>query len=451
MRTSVKLQMAVISLSLLIAFGLWFAAGASAQSQPAVYAITHARIFTLNGAPIDDGTIVLRDGKIAAVGSSVDVPSGAKVIDAKGLQVYPGLFDSVTQMGLREIGAVSATVDSTETGNYNPDVVAATAVLPSSEHIPVTRAAGITEVLAVPASGGMDSFGSRGVIGGQASAIHMAGWTMEDMAIKRSAAMVINWPEISTRSFDFSTFSTREKPYTEAKKEYDKQVNELAEWLDRARHYAQALGHGQGADYEADVKLAALVPVVRGQLPVLVFADKARDIRNAVNFADQQKLRIIIAGGAEAYKVKDLLRSKGVPVILRPMLTLPIEEDDPYDRLLSQPAELYHAGVKFAIASFDNSFARRLGQNAANAVAYGLPYDEALKAVTLYPAQILGLSDRIGSLEIGKDANLIVTNGDPLELTTDVRYLFIKGQLTSTENKQSRLAEKYMNRPKATN
>jgi len=450
-RTSVKLQMAVISLSLLIAFGLWFAAGASAQSQPAVYAITHARIFTLNGAPIDDGTIVLRDGKIAAVGSSVDVPSGAKVIDAKGLQVYPGLFDSVTQMGLREIGAVSATVDSTETGNYNPDVVAATAVLPSSEHIPVTRAAGITEVLAVPASGGMDSFGSRGVIGGQASAIHMAGWTMEDMAIKRSAAMVINWPEISTRSFDFSTFSTREKPYTEAKKEYDKQVNELAEWLDRARHYAQALGHGQGADYEADVKLAALVPVVRGQLPVLVFADKARDIRNAVNFADQQKLRIIIAGGAEAYKVKDLLRSKGVPVILRPMLTLPIEEDDPYDRLLSQPAELYHAGVKFAIASFDNSFARRLGQNAANAVAYGLPYDEALKAVTLYPAQILGLSDRIGSLEIGKDANLIVTNGDPLELTTDVRYLFIKGQLTSTENKQSRLAEKYMNRPKATN
>ncbi len=451
MRTSVKLQTVAISVCFLMAFGLWFAAGASAQSQPVVYAITHAKIFTLNGAPIDDGTILLRDGKIAAVGSAVDVPPGAKLIEGKGLQVYPGLFDSVTQMGLREIGAVSATVDSTETGNYNPDVVAATAVLPSSEHIPVTRAAGITEVLAVPASGGMDSFGSRGIIGGQASAIHMAGWTIEDMAIKKSAAMVINWPEISTRSFDFSTFSAREKPYTEAKKEYDKQVNELAEWLDRARHYAQALGHGQGADYEADVKLAALVPVVRGQLPVLVFADKARDIRNAVNFADQQKLRIIIAGGAEAYKVKDLLRSKGVPVILRPMLTLPIEEDDPYDRLLSQPAELYHAGVKFAIASFDNSFARRLGQNAANAVAYGLPYDEALKAVTLYPAQILGLSDRIGSLEIGKDANLIVTNGDPLELTTDVRYLFIKGQLTSTENKQSRLAEKYMNRPKATN
>ena len=448
--SAISRKVALLAL-LFAAAGLFLSSSAAAQSQPTVYAITHAKIFTLNGSPIEDGTIVLRDGKIAAVGSAVDVPPGAKVIDAKGLQVYPGLFDAVTQMGLREIGAVSATVDSTETGNYNPDVVAATAVFPSSEHIPVTRAAGITEVMAVPASGGMDSFGSRGIIGGQASVIHMAGWTMDDMAIKKSAAMVINWPEIETRSFDFSTFSQREKPYTEAKKEYDKQVNELTEWLDRARHYAQALGHGQGADYEADVKLAALVPVVRGQLPVLVFADEARDIRNAVNFAEQQKLRIIIAGGAEAYKVKDLLRSKGVPVILRPMLTLPIEEDDPYDRLLSQPAELHQAGVKFAIASFDNSFARRLGQNAANAVAYGLPYDEALKAVTLYPAQILGLQDRIGSLEIGKDANLIVTNGDPLELTTDVRYLFIKGQLTSTENRHSRLAEKYMNRPKAAN
>ncbi len=424
-------------------------ANAVAQTQqPATYALTHAKIFTLAGNTIEDGTIILRDGKIAAVGVTVEVPPGAQVIDAKGLQVYPGIFDSITQMGLREIGAVSATVDSTETGNYNPDVVAATAVSPSSEHIPVTRAAGITEVLAVPGSGGFDSGGSSNVIGGQASAIHLSGWAIDEMLIKKSAAMALHWPEIETQTFDFATFSRKEKPYSEAKQEYDKQVNELTDWLERARHYSQVMEKSSPAKYDRDLKLEALVPVVRGKLPVLVFADRSREIRNAVEFCDKQKLRMILAGGAEAYKVKDLLRSKGVPVILRPMLTLPPDEDDPYDRLLSQPAELAAAGVRFAIASFDNSFARRLGQNAANAVAHGLPYEEALKAVTIYPARILGLDDQIGTIEQGKLANIIVTNGDPLELTTDVKYLFIRGQLTSLDNRHMRLYEKYSKRPK---
>ena len=409
----------------------------------------HAKIFTLAGAPIEDGTLVIRDGKIAAVGASVEVPAGAHAIDAKGLQVYPGLFDPITQMGLREIGAVSATVDSSETGGYNPDVVAATAVSPSSEHIPVTRAAGITEVLAVPASGGLDFSGPAGVIGGQASAIHLSGWTIDEMLMKKSAAMALNWPVIETQTFDFTTFSRKEKPYTEAKQEYDKQVNEITDWVERARHYAQAMEKGSSGKYNRDLKLEALAPVIRGELPLLVFADRSREIRNAVDFCDKQNLKMILAGGAEAYKVKDLLRSKDISVILRPMLMLPLDEDDPYDRLLTQPAELAAAGVKFAFASFDNSFARRLGQNAANAVAYGLPHEEALKAVTLYPAQIFGLANQIGTLEQGKLANIIVTNGDPLELTTDVKYLFIKGQLTPLDNRHLRLYEKYAKRPKA--
>jgi len=429
-----------------------FCLNASAQSQPpSTYALTHAKIFTLAGAPIEDGTLVIKDGKIAAVGANVEVPAGAQVIDAKGLQIYPGLFDPVTQMGLSEISAVNATVDSTETGPYNPDVVAATAVSPSSEHIPVTRASGITEVLTVPDSGGFDSGGARGVIGGQASAIHLSGWTINDMLIKKSVAMVISWPVIETRTFDFATFSRKEKPFTEAKQEYEKQVNELTDYLERARHYAQAMGHGGPSDFHRDLKLEALAPVVRGQLPVLVFANRARDIRNAVEFCDKQKLKMILAGGEEAYKVKDLLRSKGIPVILRPMLSLPMDEDDAYDRLLSQPAELAAAGVKFAFGSFDNSFARRLGQQAANAVAYGLPYDEALKAVTVYPAEIFGVADQVGTLQTGKVANIIVTNGDPLELTTEVKFLFIKGQRTPLDNRHQRLYEKYLNRPKAAN
>jgi imidazolonepropionase-like amidohydrolase len=421
-----------------------------AQSQPSTtYAITGAKVFTLAGEPIDNGTLIIRDGKIAAVGAGVTVPAGAQIIDAKGLLVYPGLFDPVTQIGLREIGAVSATVDTTETGLFNPDVVAAEAVLPSSEHIPVTRAAGITEVLAVPANGGFDSGSSQSVLGGQASAIHLAGWTINDMLIKKSVAMVLSWPRIETETFDTTTFSRKPKPYSESKQEYDKQVSELTDWIDRARHYALAMGRGGPADYQRDLKLEALVPVTRGELPLLVFADRAREIRAAIDFCDKQKLKMILAGGSEAYKVKDLLRSKNIPVILRPTLTLPLDEDDPYDRRMSQPAELKSAGVKIAFASFDNSFARRLGQQAANAVAYGLPYDAALKAVTLDPAQILGLADQIGTLETGKVANVIVTTGDPLELTSDVRYLFIKGQLTSTDNKHKTLYEKYLNRPKA--
>ena len=158
---------------------------------------------------------------------------------------------------------------------------------------------------------------------------------------------------------------------------------------------------------------------------------------------------MILAGGSEAWKVKDLLRSKNVPVILRPTLSEPLNEDDAYDRLMTQPAELMAAGVKVAFGSFDNSFARRLGQQTANAVAHGLPYEEGLKAVTLYPAQIFGLDSQLGTLEVGKVASLIVTNGDPLEITTEVKYIFIKGQLTSTDNKHKDLFEKYSNRPKS--
>lgn len=428
---------------------LWLTVPLANSQAPPDYAITHAKIFTLAGPPIEDGTVLIHAGKISAVGTGLSIPAGAQVIDAKGLQVYPGLFDSVTQMGLSEISAVRATVDTTETGSFNPDVIAATAILPSSAHIPVTRAAGITEVIAAPASGGFDSGGATNLVGGQASAIYLAGWTIEDMLINKHAAMVVDWPDVETNSFDFSTFSQKEKPYTEAKKEYDKQITQLADYVEQARHYAQALQSSPGANFQRDVKLEAMAPVIRGEVPLLVFAENDRQIRDAVNFCDKQKLKMILAGGAEAWKAKDLLRSKHVPVILGPTLAAPPKEDDAYDRLLTQPEELRAAGVKIAFASFDNSFARRLGQQAANAVAHGLPYDEGLKAVTLYPAQIFGLDAQLGTVETGKVASLIVTNGDPLEVTTDVRYLLIKGQLISTDNMQQDLYQKYLKRPKA--
>jgi imidazolonepropionase-like amidohydrolase len=415
-------------------------------AKSAAYAIKGGKVFTLAGGPIENGTVVIRDGKIVAVGANVEIPADAQVIDASGLEVYPGMFDAVTQIGLGEISQVSATMDVAELGDYNPELIAATAVNPASAYIPVTRANGITEAIAAPGTAGFDSQGG-GLIAGQASAFNLAGWTMEDMQINRSVAMVINWPSIQTRTFDFSTFSIKEKPYADAKKEYDKSVNELSDWLNRARHYAQAKEKGSPALYERDLKLESLVPVVQGKLPVLVIADDQRDIRNAVEFCSKQNLKMILGSGAEAWKVKDLLKEKKIPVILGPTERIPDKEDAPYDKPMTQPSELFAAGIPFAFSSFGTSFSRRLPQYAGASVAYGLAHDEALKAVMLNAAQIFGLADQLGTLETGKLANIIVTNGDPLELQTQVKYLFIKGQPTSLDNRHSAFYEKYRKRP----
>jgi imidazolonepropionase-like amidohydrolase len=410
------------------------------------YAIQGGKVFTLAGPAIENGTVLIRDGKIAAVGAGIAIPADAQVIDATGLEVYPGMFDPVTQIGLNEVSAVSATLDVSELGDYNPELVAATAVNPASAHIPITRANGITEVIAAPGTTGFD-LQSGGLIAGQASAFNLAGWTMDEMQINRSVAMVINWPTIQTRTFDFASFSFKEKPYADVKKEYDKSVNALGDWMDRARHYAQAKEKGSPALYERDLKLEALVPVVEGKLPVLVIADEARDIRNAVDFCTRQNLRMILGSGAEAWKVKELLKDKKIPVVLAPTNRLPEQEDTPYDKPYTEPSELVAAGIPIAFSSFGTAFSRRLPQYAGTAVAYGLPHDEALKAVMLNAAQIFGLADQLGTLEARKIANVIVTSGDPLELQTQVRYLFIKGQLASTDNKHRELYEQYRKRP----
>jgi len=431
-----------------LALAVSLAIPAWTQQTPATtsYAIKGGKVFTLAGPAIENGTVLIRDGKIAAVGAGIAIPSDAQVIDANGLEVYPGMFDPVTQIGLNEVSAVSATVDVSELGDYNPELIAATAVNPASAHIPITRASGITEVIAAPGTSGFD-LQSGGLIEGQASAFNLAGWTMDEMQINRSVAMVINWPSIQTRTFDFATFSIKEKPYADVKKEYDKSVNTLGDWMDRARHYAQAKEKGSPALYERDLKLEALVPVVERKLPVLVIADEARDIRNAVDFCTKQNLRMILGSGAEAWKVKELLKEKKIPVVLGPTNRLPEQEDTPYDKPYTEPSELFGAGIPIAFSSFGTAFSRRLPQYAGTAVAYGLPHDEALKAVMLNAAQIFGLADQLGTLEPGKLANVIVTNGDPLELQTQVRFLFIKGKLTSTDNKHRELYEQYRKRP----
>jgi imidazolonepropionase-like amidohydrolase len=422
---------------------LAFLAPAGAQAQ--VYAIHGGRVHTLAGPAIENGTVIIRDGRIAAVGVNVEVPEGAEIVDASGLEVYPGLFDPLSRLGLQEIGSVPATEDLRERGEFNPQLVAATAVHPASEHIPVARANGITHAVAAPG----EYSSSRGFMGallaGQASALHLRGWTIEEMLIRRSVGLVVNWPTYSTRWLNEETLSFERRTFAEAKKAYKEKLAELEEWVEAAKHYAQAAERTQAL--ERDAKLEALAMVVQGQLPVIIMADEARHIEDALAFAEKHGLKMILAGGAQGWKVKEKLAEKKVPVILRPTQVLPGERDEPYDKPFSNPGELHRAGVRVAFATFDAADSRTLPYEAANAVPYGLPHEEALKGVTLYPAEILGLGEELGTIEAGKVANLIVTDGDPLEIQTRVPHVFIQGQPTSTDNRHRRLYEKYRSRP----
>lgn len=410
-----------------------------AVAQDSVLVIRGGTVHTVSGKDIPNGTVVVRNGKIAAVGNNVSAPAGARAIDARGLHVYPGLIDLGTDLGLTEIGSVRETQDTAEIGDFNPQLLAYTAIHPASEHIPVTRANGITTALSSP---------SGGVIPGQPTLINLAGWTVEEMVVRKSLGMVINFPTIRTGGFGFG-FSrgseARPTSYSEARRNYERQVAQLRDWLDKARHYAQARA-AEAPDVKRDLKLEALVPLVKGEQPAFLSVRGARDIRNAVEFAEKEKIKLILTGAPDAWKEAELLKKKNIPVILGATLNLPQREDDPYDRAYTTPAGLHKAGVKFAISSERASFARNLPYQAAMAVAFGLPSEEALKSVTLHPAQILGVNE-LGSIEVGKIANLIVTDGDPLETRTQVKHLIINGRIASTDNKHKQLYEKYLARP----
>lgn len=389
------------------------------------------------------GTVVVRDGKIAAAGPNVEAPAGARVIDATGLHVYPGLFDAGSTLGLTEIGAVDVTNDYRELGDFTPHLQARTAVHPASEHIPVARANGITHTVTLPGGGG-----GNGGFRGQGSAFSLDGWTIEEMEIEAGVAMVLDWPSIRTRELDRSTFTFRDRPYKEAKEEYDRAVHRLASWLAAARDYDRAVSGG--AKIRPDSRLAALARVTRGEIPVVARVYTERDIRAVVAFAEEQGIRLIIAGGSQAYRVADLLAEKKIPVILGPTQALPTETDAPYDEAYANPGKLHAAGVRIAFATFSSSDSRTLPYEAAMAIPYGLPRDAALRAVTLNAAEFFGIADRIGSIEAGKIANLIVTDGDPLEITTQVRHLIIGGREVDTMNRHRELYEKHRSRPRAT-
>lgn len=420
----------------------FFPATASAQSPSNSYVIQNARIVTVTGPVIERGSVVISDGKIAAVGDNVGSPAGARVIDGSGLSVYPGMIDCGTELGLAEVSAVAATNDEAEIGDNNANIHVDVAIRPDSSHIPVTRVNGITTALTEP---------TGGLIAGTSTLINLDGWVPKEMILKTPVAMHINWPGADARGGEFASFGRAERPVVEARKEADKKIDELKKILNDARAYADAKD-ARAKDsslpkQDLDLKLEALIPLVRGQMPAIITATTERDIKRAVEFADEMKIKMILSSGVEAYKLTDLLKAKNIPVIVGPVLRLPENEDDAYDAAFANAGLLNKAGIKIAFQTMESAHSRDLPYHAGMAAAFGLPKDEALKAVTIYPAQILGVADKIGSIETGKIANLIVTDGDPLEIRTQVKYLFINGKQVTLNTRHTELYEKYKARP----
>ena len=402
-----------------------------------VYAIRDARVYTLGSAGTMAGaTVVVVDGRITGVGPGVKIPAGAQIINGQGLHVYPGMINAWSNLGLTEIGSIAATNDAAEMGEYNPHLLAFSAIHPASEHIPVARANGITASLSVPVGG---------VIAGQATLFHLDGWTPDEMALRKSAGMVLDFPGLGGARTRGPGASGRRQSFAETRRNYERRIKELSDLLEAARHYEKA--RSTRPETERDRRLEALGPVIRGELAVFIQADSERDIRSAVAFARKEQLKAVIQGGREANRTAEILQRENIPVILESILALPVREDDPYDARFTLPRDLARAGIKFALSSPVSADVRNLPYEAGWAEAYGLSHDDALKAVTRNAAEILGVGDQVGSIETGKLADLVVTDGDLLEIRTQVKHLFIAGKPVSLETRHTRLYEKYRNRP----
>ena len=405
--------------------------GAQPPTRPGpagVLAITNARINPITRPAIERGTIVVRDGRIAAVGASVTVPSGAQIIDANGSEVYPGWINARSTIGLAEPGA-GGFQDTAEMLEFDPQLRTAVTFHSDNEAIPISRANGVTTAGVTP---------SGGLLGGQVALMNLDGWTWEENVVASNVGIAFQFPALSAGGGP----QGQQRNYDDMKKARDARLNQVARLFDQARAYAQA-----GPARRIDWVLEALVPVVERRLPLIVRADSEPDIREAVSFTEKQRVRMILSAGSEAAFVAPLLKEKRIPVILGPILALPTRPDSSHAASYRAAGELARAGVMLAFATGDANYVRNLPYQAAESVAWGLPREEALKALTIGAAEILGVSDRLGSIEPGKIANLLIAKGDPLEIRTEVTHVIINGRSVGLGNKHLELYERYARRP----
>lgn len=403
-----------------------------------VYFIKNATIVPVTGPQIESGNLLIENGKIKALGRDIPVPAGAEVIDASGQFVYPGFIDAYTHYGLAEIAAIASTVDAREMGRENPEVRAAWAINPFSVHFGTGRVNGTTTALVAP---------SGGTFPGISALVKMDGWSLPEMAVNERATSLINFPMTPRPS--------REGGAAQKESSEDvtsKLVDKIKDYLGEARRYLQlkALSSGnpliEAPAYNA--KYEALAPVLDGSLPVILSVEKAKDIELAIKFVRDQKLKAIFRGCAQGFKVADKIKAAGIPVIIDSLYQGPSEPEDGYDAPYRNVVELAKAGITICFSSGDDpSAGKDLTYHAAKAVAFGLDRDEAVKALTVNPARVFGVDARLGSLEPGKDADLFISAGDPLDARTDVKVLFIDGRKVDMSNWWERQYEKWNARP----
>lgn len=414
---------------------------AAEAAAPAVFTLTGVTIHTVSGPDIPAGAIVVRDGKIVSVSADPGAETQGAVVAGKGRHVYPSLFPPMTILGLAEISAVRATIDSTEIGDINPDSRADVAVNFDSELLPVARSGGVLLAGITP---------TGGIVSGSAAAMKLDGWTREDASLKAPAAITVTWPDLRIDRSPRARWSVRVQ-----EKRRDAALEKLRNAFRDARAYAKArAAEGQAGvpRHDADSKLAALVPALEGKIPVIVLANRLAQIRDAVAWGKEENLKIAIWGGADAWRMAAELAQAQVPVIVDSPLDLPQRDDDPYDTQFALAGRLDKAGVRVIFnegGGQDSSNVRNYPHLAAASVAFGFPREKAIAAMTLEPARLLGVADRVGSIEPGKDATFIVTDGDLLDLRSHVVAAYLDGRSLDLTDKQKRLYEKYRNRPKA--
>ena len=405
-----------------------------------VLAITNARIFPVTAAPIEKGTIVIRGNRIEALGANVQVPQGAKIIDAKGGHVYPGFINARTTIGIGENG-VRGYDDITEMLDWNQYLRTRVAYHAESDTIPVARGTGITTVAVAP---------SGGILAGEFAVMNLDGWTWEEATLRGNAGIVFNFPALGGgggrggggRGGRGGGGEGGERTFDDIRRERDRRLDEVIRVLDQARAYGK-LGKDRAMNWE----LEALLPVVDRKIPLIVSVTREQDIKDAVAFGERAKVNIVLSGAIESNYAAQLLKDKNVPVILGNVLSMPSREDNFHATTYQLAGQLADAGVKFAFSSGDNTNVRLIPFQAAMSVAWGLNRDEAIKALTINAAEILGVANRIGSLEAGKDANLFIATGDPLEIRSQVVNVIIQGKELGIDSKHEALYRKYIARP----
>lgn len=396
------------------------------------FALTNATIETITNGTVQ-GTLVIENGNISAIGPNVAIPPDAKVVDCAGLFIYPGLIDGGTQLGLVEVSSVSLTADANEIGDIKPQMQALTAVNPNATAIPVTRVEGVTTTLVAPVGG---------TIPGTASLINLVGYTPQQM-YAGFKAVVINYPSAGRRG------RRDRRSDEERKKQEEKQLKKLNDLWDNLALYhkldsAAKAGSGEALDYNPQME--AMLPVIRGEMPILLEVNQASAIESAIKWVAEKKVKAIFTGVAEGWRVADKIAAANIPVITGPMMSMPTRTSDRYDTPYANAGKMHKAGVKVAIRSNETENVRNLPFNAGFAAAYGMGKEAALKAVTIVPAEIFGVDDRLGSLEKGKSATLFVTDGDPFETKTHVKHLFIDGWSVPLDSRHIRLYNEFLER-----